>query len=242
MHSPDQDFEPEIAFDSRTFSDSRIARIAKDGHLLEPDVSALICASIGTANQTIIKHLAAAANLTLNPDINYSLIQGHEVRYSRYSSAEGARTRICPDLVIASDDPAKSTEALTVEVAIELKGKAAVNYITCPKGKHPEYSNQPVCYGEGCWLNTELPTANNVRYVWLAPQADNGIDGYLKNALTDDPDLQHRLGANPDAYQRQVRAMTTIWKRAHIEDLIKALAPFPELSEPIERWLKANQR
>lgn len=71
-----------------------------------------------------------------------------------------------PDIFVTKENA--SSDEVTLVVAVEIKRDAQVNRINCPAGKHLRYSNQIVCYAEGCCFSDELKDV--VRYTWLSPK------------------------------------------------------------------------
>ncbi|MDN5606407.1 MAG: hypothetical protein L0G59_13480 [Kocuria sp.] len=125
---------------------------------------------------------------------------------------------------------------------MELKRDAWVNYINCPTGAHPDYSNQLVCYAHGCWL--ENPADHpELTYVWLAPKEKLSDVAIEARALSPDRDRLDRLNASEPAYERQVEALATRWHRATLEGLVEALrTEAPKIADIIGAWGKIGSK
>ena len=223
---------------TRTWSESRYAKI-NSGAPNEPDISAIIAALINEPGRAATDYLCEAGGH--RPDrhaYDYYLTNDADdfVRkhLRRRNTTDDRNTRIRPDIFV-SRCPA-GTESSELVVAIELKGSAWVNYIHCPTGAHPEYSNQLVCYPQGCWL--EDPLAHpHLSYVWLAPERKLTDVAIEARALSNDPARLARLNATWPAYQRQVEALATMWHRAALEGLVEKLQPSaPGLARVVGDW------
>ena len=200
----------------------------------EVDIAKLLYAAAVTPEQKITQFFGQVAGTTQSAAHGHSLIFGTDVRENRYVADNGKKTRITPDLAVVSAHT-NSESLRQVEIGVELKGNAAVNYIDCPKGVHSGYSNQPVCYAQGCWLNTNLSTTQDVKYVWLAPEADRGNP--LSRGLVDNDALLKSWGADRAALDRQDQAWLTSWHFASLEELCAELRDYPAIVKPIEAWL-----
>jgi hypothetical protein len=200
----------------------------------EVDIAKLLHAAAKLPEQKIIRHFWQAVDITQPFTPDHHLIFGTDVRENRYTDDTGKKTRITPDLAVVSAQT-NSDGLRAIEIGVELKGNAAVNYINCPKGVHSGYSNQPVCYANGCWLNTDLSTASDVKYVWLAPEADRGCP--LRHGLVDDDVLLHSWGADRAALARQEEAWLGLWHFVSLEELCAELGDYPAIVTPIEAWL-----
>lgn len=228
---------------TRRWSTTRTEKILSS-RPTEPDVSALIAAYINEAGIQATNFLATAGGHTPDREhYDYYLSEAWDPlvkEHVRKTRADGSgRTSIHPDLFVCRES--KHTDRTEIVVAIELKRDAAVNYIDCPTGAHPEYSNQLVCYADGCWL-TNPEDHPVLTYVWLAPEAKLSDVAIETRALNSDPERLEKLNATPAAYERQVDVLATKWHRATLEALIEALRPeSPKLSEVISEWGAAGR-
>lgn len=221
------------------FSASRKQRIFDD-RPWEPDVSAIISALIDCAETAATDFLCHAAGH--KPDrvryayhiVNASELPREALRRHRADGSGPCLVR--PDFFVLRIE--EQTGFKQIVVAVELKNHAWVNYVRCPAGIHRDYSNQLVCYPEGCWLNLDHPSATDVRYVWLAPRA-HLTDAYIESkALRDDPEHLARLSGTLSAYFRQGTSWSTAWEKAALEDLIESIAPHvPGIGGLLRRWI-----
>lgn len=223
---------------TKKFSASRHQRIL-DLRPWEPDISAVIAALIHDAGVAATSFLCLAAGHT--PDrsrYDYLIVDASDLPRAalRRRRTDGGRCQIRPDIFVTRTE--KGTGIEQIVVAVELKLNAWTNYVDCPAGLHVDYSNQLVCYPEGCWQNLDHPAAADVRYVWLAPRAHMAKAYIESKALRDDPETLERLYATPPAYLRQEVAWSTAWRKATLEDLAASIAPHaPGVAELIRHWM-----
>lgn len=229
-------------FDEYTqrWSASRRARFdAMNPH--EPDISALIAALLLDAGRAATDYLLTAGGD--EPDrgmFDYYLISDSDWMlqpFLREERADGtAMSRITPDIFICR--VSKETDRTEIVTAVELKLDAAVNYINCPAGRHEGYSNQLVCYPQGCWLK-DAEACSGIGYVWLAPRDRLSDEAICKRALTGDPVRHEKLYATQEAYERQMDALERCWARAPLEGLIDAIRPSaPQVAKVIGQWAR----
>lgn len=223
---------------TRSWSEPRHAKILQ-GTPTEPDISAIISALIDDAGRAATDFLCAAGGHRPDRDgYDYYLVRDTDPSLKKHLRrlrvTDGRSTSIRPDIFICRHR--KESESSEIVVATELKGGAWVNYIDCPTGAHPEYSNQLVCYPYGCWLKNPADHPD-LAYVWLAPKRKLTDVAIEARALSSDPARLARLDATMPAYQRQVDALATQWHRAAVEDLVEALRPSaPSISRLIGEW------
>lgn len=235
MNAPD-------LFDEDTFDMSLVERWSDRTHnaltslqrIWEVDIAKLLHAAAKLPEQKITQFFGRVVDSTQSATHDRHLIFGTDVRENRYIDDNGRKTRITPDLAVVSAQ-INADGLRAVEIGVELKGNAAVNYINCPKNVHVGYSNQPVCYANGCWLNTDLSTASEVKYVWLAPESDRGFP--LRHGLVSNDVLLHSWGADRAALARQEQAWVDFWHFASLEELCAELKDYPAIVAPIEAWL-----
>lgn len=222
------------------FSASRKQRIF-DLLPWEPDISAVIAALIDEAGVAATDFLCSVAGHM--PDrlrYDYYIADASELPRAalrRRRVDDSGQCGIRPDIFVLRIH--KTTGMEQIVVAAELKLDAWVNYIDCPAGIHSDYSNQLVCYPEGCWLNLDHPAAFDVHYVWLAPR-EHLTDAYIESkALRDHPVRLGQLSATRAAYLRQAHAWSHAWEKAALEDLVTSIAPHaPGIAELIRHWIE----
>lgn len=229
---------------TRRWSASRVERILSR-RPIEPDISALITAYVDEAGIRATNFLAAAGGHSPDREhYDYYLVDAREPLvkgHLRKKRTDGSgRTAIHPDIFVCREP--KETDRSEIVLAIELKRDAAVNYINCPTGAHADYSNQLVCYADGCWL-AEPGNHPELTYVWLAPRTKLTDAAIEAKGLSSDPDRLARMHATLAAYERQLVALATKWHRTALEGLVEELrTETPNLAGIISSWGEDGRR
>lgn len=227
--------EPDFG-DSRVFfpgdvsrwSPARLARLLT-GRSIEPDISALLGALVGRPGECVIDFMMAAAGLGARDEgYDYHLLDGYWIVENRRVDAHTARlTRREPDFLVTRIPYGGDRHELVV--AVEVKGRGAVNYIRCPADipEHRGYSNQLICYAASCWLADDAVGRDTLRYVWLGPGADMAPGVFPRRALTGDVRHDAIWALNDvDAIAGWCaqEASIPLWHLASLEDLAVELS------------------
>ena len=226
-------FAPYVA----SWSAGRVLRLKDGVTAREADVTAVLCALQGEAEDALIDYLLAAAELPAarRESHRYQLIHPNEVIVNRRERSPGRLTAVTPDIVVqrVAKSPEETAELV---VAVEVKLNAAVNYVDCPAGVHLDYSNQLICYVHSCWLSAESPSRDTIQYVWMAPAADLEPGRFPRHALNGTERQYRAWQATPKAYEDQLVARD-LWHRARLEGAAAALErSVPEVASLIRTW------
>lgn len=212
--------------------DGRRRRIAT-GATNEPDITAVICALQGPAGDAAIDFLLTCAGIPAEAREpgRHEFRHGGDLDHLRNSPDTGRPlTEVQPDVFISHvpiDGPTR------LVVAVEVKKDAPVNYVACPAGIHESYSNQVICYPNGCWLPPS-PQVKDIRYVWLARERDITSDRFPRHALND-RDMRQEWLVEAGAWQAE---SAHLWHRASLEAFSATIAPHaPAVARLVLRWL-----
>ncbi|WP_085367430.1 hypothetical protein [Leifsonia sp. NCR5] len=173
----------------------------------EPHATRLLSFLSGMAEAAFVRLVCTRAGVGYQP--SFRVISGREFR----QDTRGVNAREVDLVVVDTDKPGREPI-----VAIEAKFAASVNgkrkYCSVPE--HASYSNQIICYPNGC-VHPDL-NAPRVRFVWLGLEADSARPmSRFKGAITDrDTDL-----LTERALQDQAEAL---WARATWEEVWEAIA------------------
>lgn len=218
------------------WSESRWGRI-QEGRVQESDITALLLATNESLEDRIIEFFIYEAGLLLESGCSYRLRSSQDplIKKFRRRDEAGNLVKNVPDIFVTKESA--SGDEVTLVVAVELKKNAQVNYINCPTGKHLRYSNQIVCYAEGCCFSDELKDI--VRYIWLSPKrkkrSHRGVNGESK--MMDwgfDEQFSHEF------FEFQQNVFSSLWRHANLENLCEELDESIEgviLSKIIKDWI-----
>lgn len=199
--------------------------------------------SRGSPGNCVIDFVLRAANMPpREPEFTYFLLDPRWVRLNRrFDERTGRRTRCEPDVVVSRVRDGRERHELVV--AVEVKGKAAVNYVRCPADvpEHRGYSNQLICYAASCWLSDDAIGRHTLRYVWLGLRDDIATGAFPPRALTGGIRDAFWAGDAETAEQawRLQNASLKHWHQAAIEELADALRDVaPPVGEVLSEWVR----
>lgn len=211
---------------------------------LEGDISAAMCAFFGDLEEATTTFFCQKMGVKKSTQYAYRLreISSAEPFVSGFFGSEvtsGRSTQRRPDIVLT-----KSHEGQEKLIGVvELKGKADINYITCPTGEHSYYSNQVICYANGCWLNPQKVDNETVKYLWLAPEQDLSVEKIRSKGIRADANhWTHNNGVygSLEAFYWQENAWQYKWRKAAVQelcDVIVAVHPdLEEFAEVVRKW------
>lgn len=227
------------------WSDSCWSRWEND-KMLEGDISAAMCAFFGDLEEKTIDFFCQKMGVKKQIRHFYRLraLSNAEPFISDLIGAEvtsGKSTQRRPDIALTRVTNEDSENELVG--AIELKGNAQINYVNCPTGEHPNYSNQVICYANGCWLNPEKVDNDSVKYLWLAPEHKLTVEKLRQVGIPADSALWLRndgVYGSLEAFYWQENAWQYRWRKAAIEDLCDVISAVDthlvEFAEAIRTW------
>lgn len=222
-----------------SWSDRRWSRITGN-RMLEHDASALICSLKGLSQKHAIEFMCKYVGHDMSLSHKYFISTAnnesvhHLLRKRRFD--DSGWCSIQPDILICRID---NFGVVEIVVSIELKKSAQVNYVRCPSGRHPIYSNQIICYADNCWLLDDVDTSN-ISYVWLCKGSSISIESIEKNALSGIIEKDEKIGGTSQAYEFQSYFLNNVWKRCAFEDFIASFrGNTPLLTDKLNIWISS---
>ncbi|MEV2219037.1 hypothetical protein AB0E01_04075 [Nocardia vinacea] len=203
----------------------------RSANIIEADITAVLSALNSPLEEELTGLLCRAATLEAEP-----VMRVYTTSYF-LDNVKGRRGRRQPDFIVGQ--PEQDGWLIKPRIVVELKGHALVNgeYGFCQNAP-ALYSNQTVCYPEGCWTTHDL---TGVRFCWV------GLRRIVHN-----PDYEFPWGTSGinassdrdyfgDMYERQKLAVDR-WHAVAIEDIADGLRQSGEngaiVADLIDGWLE----
>ncbi|GAA1739225.1 hypothetical protein HF984_04980 [Rothia terrae] len=214
--------------------------------MLEGDISAAMCAFFGDLEEVTINFFCQKMGVKKSARYAYRLreISSAEPFVSGLLGSEvtsGKSTQRRPDIALTRTNLDSEQDELIG--AVELKGNAQINYVNCPTGEHPHYSNQVICYTNGCWLDPEKVDNDAVKYLWLAPEQKLSTEKMRSVGIRADADhWTHNNGVSGslEAFYWQENAWQYKWRKAAVQELCDVIAAvhsgLGEFAEAVRKW------
>lgn len=209
----------------------------RTGRPLESEVTKMLCALEGPTADAVIDFILAACQIEREDGWIYQLRAANNLDGIRDDNGV-LFSRCVPDVFVVRCAKGVADELI---VAVEAKRDAPVNYVSCPTGDHPDYSNQVICYVNGCWLPPSS-SGRSAEYLWLARDRDIKDGSFPKHGLNGNAERDGALGwRGADEgriwYASQTNA-AELWNRASWEELIRVISPHaPGVSNVVSAFL-----